>query len=161
MLWPSLENIISHRFTYAEFREPPTVEASHLAMMLAKKCQLSMKTSSLAPPNFKHRLTTKPFSYETLKRQVYLKPTFTHSDPKAVYARCDLRMNSFPAPLSGLLHQFFFLLSTLCSSLQSLQSCISLYSGLNLYITSLEKPSKITQVKVPTLFQHIIYLVLV
>lgn len=72
MLWPSLENKISHRFAYAEFREPPTVEASYLAMTLAKKCQLSMKTSSLAPPNFKYHLTTKPFSYETLKRQAYL-----------------------------------------------------------------------------------------
>lgn len=47
-----LWKLVSHGTSYAEFREPPAVETSHLSMELAKKCQLSKRALSLAPPNF-------------------------------------------------------------------------------------------------------------
>ena len=116
MLWPSLENAIRPRTSYSESRELPAVEPNHLTMELAKKkkkCQFSKNASSLAPPNFRSHLTTEPFSYEILQRQVTLQPTFKYSNPEIIHIRCDLKMKSFPSPSSGLLYQLFSLLSTL------------------------------------------------
>lgn len=56
-LW---KNVVSHRTSYAELRESPAAEASHLAMELTKKCQLSRKSSSLTPYNFQSHLEPFP-----------------------------------------------------------------------------------------------------
>lgn len=145
----SSENTISHRTSYAEFWEPPAVKTSLLAMELTKKRQLSKMSSSLAPPNFQSHLTTKPISYETLKGQVSLKPTFKNNDPEVIHTRCDLKMNSFPRGLSGLLHQLFSLLSKLFPSIFTRLGF--LYLGFNSHISPLERPCWTTQANMPTL----------
>lgn len=128
---------------------PQQVRPAPLAMELAQKCGLSKKASSLAPLDFQSHLTTEHFPMRHWKDK---HPS--HLLFEIVIQRLFIQDMTSKWILPHVPPQDVCTSSSLCfqcSSLQSLQGWVSLYSGLNSNITSLEMTSQITQAKAPTL----------